>query len=108
MTFRFRDPNAKEVHVTMEGSLKPLPMQKDDEGDWSVTTEPLAPEYYGYSFVADGVSLIDPENPLIRPNLLGSRQPRLCSRNAVASVGSAQRPARCGPPCPLSFERRRR
>ncbi|HWG57864.1 MAG TPA: alpha/beta hydrolase-fold protein [Candidatus Acidoferrales bacterium] len=72
VTFRFRDPGAREVHVNMEGSLKPLPMQKDDQGVWSVTTDPLAPEYYGYSFVADGVSLIDPENPLLRPNLLGS------------------------------------
>jgi enterochelin esterase-like enzyme len=47
-------------------------MQKDDQGIWTVTTEPLAPDYYGYSFAADGVRLIDPENPLLVPNLLGS------------------------------------
>ncbi len=45
-------------------------MQKDDQGVWSVTTSPLAPDYYGYSFVADGVRLIDPSNPLLTPNLL--------------------------------------
>ena len=59
VTFRFRDPNAHEVVLTLEGA-KPAPMQKDDEGVWSLTTGPLTPDFYGYSFVADGVSLIDP------------------------------------------------
>jgi len=45
-------------------------MQKDDRGVWSVTTAPLSPDYYGYSFVADGVRLIDPSNPFLQPNLL--------------------------------------
>ncbi len=70
VTFRFRDPNAKEVVVALEGREKPLAMQKDDQGVWSVTTEPLEPDYYGYSFVADGVTLIDPSNHLMKPNLL--------------------------------------
>jgi len=48
-------------------------MQKDDSGLWSVTTDSLEPDYYGYSFVADGVSLIDPRNPLMKPNLLGTQ-----------------------------------
>jgi enterochelin esterase-like enzyme len=71
VTFRFRAPNAKEVQLLREGA-EPLPMQKDDQGVWSVTTAPLAPDYYGYSFAADGVRLIDPENPLLTPNLLGT------------------------------------
>src|SRR4051794_11245932 len=65
VTFRFRAPNAKEVVVSREGA-KPLPMQKDESGVWSVTTDPLEPDYYGYSFVADGVTLYDPVNPLIK------------------------------------------
>jgi len=48
-------------------------MQKDGIGVWSVTTDPLEPDYYGYSFVADGVTLIDPSNPLLKPNLLGTQ-----------------------------------
>ena len=48
-------------------------MQKDDRGVWTMTTAPLAPDYYGYDFVADGVRLIDPENPLLKPNLLEPR-----------------------------------
>jgi enterochelin esterase-like enzyme len=69
VTFRFRDPNAKEVSLDLEGAQL-LTMQKDESGVWSVRTGPLEPDFYGYSFVADGVSLIDPSNPLIQPNLL--------------------------------------
>lgn len=70
VTFRFRDPDAKEVRVLIEGRSAPLPMQKGDEGIWSLTTEALQPDYYGYSFVADGVGLLDPSNSLLKPNLL--------------------------------------
>lgn len=70
VTFRFRDPNAKEVMLSREGD-KRAPMSRDDAGIWSITTAPLEPDYYGYSFVADGVSLIDPSNPVIKPNLRG-------------------------------------
>src|SRR6266446_4167045 len=71
VTFRFRAPNDKEVAVTIEGMAKPLPMQKDDQGVWSVTTEPLAPDYYGYTIIADGVGMFDPSNHVIKPNFLG-------------------------------------
>jgi enterochelin esterase-like enzyme len=72
VTFRFRAPNAKEVELSVEGTSKDLAMQKDEQGVWSVTTEPLAPDFYGYAFVADGVHLIDPSNPLVKPNLLNT------------------------------------
>src|SRR5215470_6515552 len=70
VTFRFRAPNVKEVNLSLEGAPKPLPMQKDDQGLWSVTTDPLAPDYYGYSTIADGVHLFDPSNYAIKPNFL--------------------------------------
>ena len=70
VTFRLRAPNDKEVAVSIEGVPKPLPMQKDDQGVWSVTTEPLAPDYYGYSFIADGVGMFDPSNHAVKPNFL--------------------------------------
>ena len=71
VTFRLRDPNAKAVVLSREGT-KPVPMQRDEQGLWSLTTEPLEPDYYGYTFVADGVGLMDPGNSLMKPNLLGS------------------------------------
>jgi len=69
VTFHFRAPNAKEVLLSLEGA-QPQPMQKDDQGVWSVTTEPLQPDFYGYLFTADGVGLIDPLNSWMKPNLL--------------------------------------
>src|ERR1700730_6551604 len=69
VTFRFRDPNAKAVILTREGG-PPRRMEKEEQGVWSVTTDPLEPDLYGYSFVADGVILIDPSNHLMKPNLL--------------------------------------
>src|SRR5438094_8605386 len=67
VTFRLRAPNAKEVFVTREGAPR-LAMQKDEDGVWSVTTDPLEPDFYGYSLVADGVRLLDSSNPLMKPN----------------------------------------
>src|SRR5258708_20492070 len=40
VTFRFRAANAKEVLLAREGA-KPLPMLRDEQGVWIVTTEPL-------------------------------------------------------------------
>ncbi len=71
VTFRFRAPNAKEVTLAREGA-KGVPMQKDEQGVWSAVTGPLEPDLYGYSFVADGVRLMDPSNPNFKPNLLGA------------------------------------
>ena len=73
VTFRFRAPNAQQVELQLEGTTQKAPMQKDEAGVWSITTEPLEPDYYGYSFVADGVALMDPSNFLMKPNLHGSQ-----------------------------------
>ena len=70
VTFRLRAPNAKEVSLDLEGVPKPIPMQQGDGGVWTVTTDPLPPDFYGYAFIADGVHLIDPSNSLMKPNLL--------------------------------------
>jgi 1,4-alpha-glucan branching enzyme len=61
VTFRLCAPNAKEVIVEREGGK--LAMQKDDQGVWTLTTDPLEPDIYGYSFSVDGVTHFDPSNP---------------------------------------------
>src|SRR5580704_17823166 len=71
VTFRFRAPNALDVKLAREGT-EPVPMQKDEQGAWSVTTAPLAPDYYGYSIIVDDVRSIDPSNHLLKPNLLAT------------------------------------
>jgi enterochelin esterase family protein len=60
VTFRLRAPNAKEVAVALGGNR--LAMQKDEQGVWSATSEPLAPDYYTYSLVIDGTAVNDPAN----------------------------------------------
>jgi enterochelin esterase-like enzyme len=71
VTFRLRAPNAKEVQVRCEG-VKASAMQKDDHGVWSLTTPPLEPDIYTYSFSVDGLRTIDLNNPLMKYNLLNS------------------------------------
>src|SRR5580692_10696301 len=70
ITFRLRDPNAKEVAVTGIGER--LAMQKDEQGIWSATTGPLQPDLYTYSFSVDGVNFIDPQNGLFKSSYAGA------------------------------------
>ena len=70
VTFRFRAPNAQQVMLAVEGQRHQIPMRKDEQGVWSLRVGPLPPDIYGYSIVSDGVSLIDPSNELMKPNLL--------------------------------------
>ena len=37
--------NAKVVELSLEGTPTPFPMQKDDEGVWSITTDALTPDF---------------------------------------------------------------
>lgn len=70
VTFRYFDPDARNVTISLEGEAKPIPMQKDERGVWTATTGTLAPELYGYSFEVDGMHRLDPMNSQIKPNLL--------------------------------------
>jgi len=69
VTFRYRAPNAQDVKLAREGA-DPVAMQKDDLGVWSVTTAPLPPDYYGYSYSVDGARNLDPYNHMLVPNLI--------------------------------------
>lgn len=71
-TFRMRAPSAKQVQVRGQWSTTPLPLQRDDEGLWTATTEPVLAGIWEYSLVVDGLSMIDPSNPAIKP----MREPR--------------------------------
>jgi enterochelin esterase family protein len=63
VTFRILAPKATAVLV--EGNWpggRDLPMAKDASGFWSVTTAPLQPELWAYTFSVDGVRTLDPNN----------------------------------------------
>ncbi len=71
VTFRLLAPEARVVSVRCE-SVKNGAMEKDGRGLWSVTTEPLPPDIYVYSFSVDGVRVLDPGNPVLKYNLFST------------------------------------
>ncbi len=71
VTFRLKAPEAKDVRVHCEG-VQESKMEKDAQGVWSLTSEPLEPDIYAYSFQVDGCRMIDPNNPLLKYNLLNT------------------------------------
>ena len=63
VTFRLYDPKASEVLVMGNwAGGRGLPMTKDASGLWSVTTVPLQPELWAYTFSVDGVRALDANN----------------------------------------------
>jgi enterochelin esterase family protein len=69
VTFRYKAVSARHVELNLDGVEKPIPMVKGKGGVWSFTTQPLAPEFYFYSFLVDGDPRIDPENRRVASNL---------------------------------------
>jgi enterochelin esterase family protein len=67
VTFRLRAPKANEVTVSGEWGGQPQALTKDEQGVWSATIGPLAPEIYGYSFSVDGLRIADPGNSALKP-----------------------------------------
>lgn len=56
--FRLFAPKANEVAVDICG--KKYPMQRSDDGMWTVTTDPLVEGFHYYFFNVDGVQVSDP------------------------------------------------
>jgi enterochelin esterase family protein len=69
VTFRYLAPSAKEVRLggSQFGAAN-VPMIKDSIGIWSVTVGPIRPDIYPYSFIVDGVTVMDPANEDFFPN----------------------------------------
>ena len=67
VTFRYENPNAKDVQVDVQFAGR-NPMRKDANGIWTATLGPAAPDMYPYCFVVDGVSVMDPLCPQFFPN----------------------------------------
>jgi enterochelin esterase family protein len=70
VTFRLRAPDATDVKVGGDFVQGAQPMTKGDDGVWTVTLGPLNPAIYSYTFRLNGVSVLDPLNPMIQ---LGER-----------------------------------
>ncbi|MCM2371620.1 alpha/beta hydrolase-fold protein [Aporhodopirellula aestuarii] len=60
VTFRFSGGDSEKISVLL--NRKALPLTRDVDGIWKVTTGPLAPGIYEYVFEVDGVRVTDPRN----------------------------------------------
>ena len=69
VTFRLLSKDASSVAVSgdwMPGFGASVPMVKNDTNLWTLIVGPLKPELYSYTFLIDGIRVIDPNNPLVK------------------------------------------
>lgn len=73
VTFRIYAPKASEITVggdwIAQGRGTGGPLEKDDQGVWSITVGPLVPDFYSYTLTVDGVRTLDPKNPMIKQGI---------------------------------------
>jgi enterochelin esterase-like enzyme len=67
VTFRLRAPRATEVILRGLFFQDRVPLARGADGVWSATVGPVEPGLYEYSFSVDGLSIVDPANPVIQP-----------------------------------------
>ena len=77
VTFRLIAPDAKKVQIAGDFIKKDvdqqhiagmvgagqIDMKKGKDGIWTYTSNPLPSELYSYTFLVDGVPVLDPNNP---------------------------------------------
>ncbi len=68
VTFDLIMPHAEKVLVQVEGFPQPFPMAATEPGHWTYTLASLPPEFYSYSFLVDGVNVVDPHNVTLKPS----------------------------------------
>jgi len=66
VTFRLRAPAAKQVGVNVQFQQGLQPMARNRDGLWIVTLGSAEPEIYEYSFVVDGLEIVDPSNSWLK------------------------------------------
>ncbi len=90
VTFRFKAPDAAKVEVWGDWAPPTPPPVKDENGVWTTTVGPLAPDIYGYSFRVDGRSQLDPQNTWFKPSR--SIETSVLEIPGAASVPYARQP----------------
>lgn len=72
VTFRLLAPKASEVILLGQWPNGRAPLTKDTNGVWTATVGPVPAGVWEYSFQVDGLTMLDPGNPAIKP----MREPR--------------------------------
>lgn len=65
--FSLKAPNAKAVEINAEWSKRDIPLERAEDGTWSVTLASIPAGVWTYSFLVDGLNVLDPANPEINP-----------------------------------------
>ena len=68
IVFRYLAPSANDVRLSAQFEKEPVAMTKDSIGIWSVKVGPVKPDIYPYSFLVDGIQVMDPGNVALFPN----------------------------------------
>ena len=67
VTFRMRAPQAKEVALRGQWNKDAVPMTRGEDGVWTAAVEPAPAGVWEYSFVVDGLNVLDPLNSAFKP-----------------------------------------
>jgi enterochelin esterase-like enzyme len=67
ITFRLRTPKAQSVAIRGQWDKKEVSMTLDPDKMWSITMPSIPSGVWEYSFIVDGLAVIDPANPAIKP-----------------------------------------
>ena len=67
VTFNLLAPEAENVKISAQFAPK-TDMVKGENGVWSITLGPVAPDIYPYCFEVDGIAVMDPQCPDWFPN----------------------------------------
>ncbi|MCB1224494.1 MAG: hypothetical protein KDK99_01675 [Verrucomicrobiales bacterium] len=66
--FQLKAAKAQSVMLTGEMMEGQVELTRDEAGLWSVTLDAVEPGLYGYSFIVDGVRVVDPGNAAVKPS----------------------------------------
>jgi len=84
VTFALQAPQATAVSLEGLPDVSPVALTRSDQGIWTVTIGPLAPDIYSYYFDVDGTRVVDPRNRHAKAWLL--------MESAFEVVGEARQP----------------
>jgi len=73
VTFRLLAPTATQVGLQAQFLQGTRPMIKDSKGIWHVTLGPVEPDIYEYTFIVDGLQVVDPSNAWLKVWLRNSK-----------------------------------
>lgn len=68
VTFRIKATDARTVMIEGDMLDKPMPMQRDNDGVWSITLSNITPDVYCYNFIVNGTKVADSQNMYLAPD----------------------------------------